>query len=636
MDAPERRLTDAVDALVRRARVIAAAEAAGWGAALAALSLPLGAIAAGAIGAARSLRATRRAVVRRADRTGGASNVIVTADELVTGVLQARADIRARVVGDAARRMSAMRRAEIVPMAPACRSAIAAVLCWSLAAVFTATHDRVRSLRATLHSDEPARSAAANALHVSVTVAPPPYTALPVATLEDPNELRVVEGTRVRVRTSRDAAITRDGTASAADFIAAATGYVAAKASDGAQRLIPIVVTPDALPIVRVTAPGRDLVFADGSPRISFEVRASDDFGLGALSLQYTRVSGSGEEYTFDAGEIPIAITRASVREWVGTATRQLSAFGLSEGGMLVYRAVAADTKPGERQSESDAYFIEISRLGVAAGDAFTLPEEQTRYALSEQMLIVKTDRLSRQRASMPASRVTEASQNLAVEQRAIRAEFVFMLGGEIEDEEVEAAESIDLQAGRQANRGQSDLRDATRAMSQAEKYLTGSDVVAALAAERAAVAALQRAFARDRYLLRALASRTPLDAARRLTGNRSGAREVRNALANSPENRMTARIQDLLDGIGALARDAVGAPVDPARAAVLAETALSIDPGSVAMRDIASDIQRGALNAAASSLAAQLRRALAAAPPALPSAAPALQRALETARGGR
>ena len=37
---------------------------------------------------------------------------------------------------------------------------------------------------------------------------------------------------------------------------------------------------------------------------------------------------------------------------------------------------------------------------------------------------------------------------NLAVEQRMIRAEFVFMLGGEINDEEVEAEQSVELQEG--------------------------------------------------------------------------------------------------------------------------------------------------------------------------------------------
>src|SRR5581483_8025615 len=346
--------------------------------------------------------------------------------------------------------------------------------------------------------------------------------------------------------------------------------------------------------VVRLTTPGRDLVFANAEPHVAVDARATDDFGLRSLTLQYTKVSGAGEEYTFGAGEIPLALTRTSPREWSGAASLALSRLGMKQGDMLVYRASATDTKPGERQSTSDAFFIEISTLGVAAGDAFTLPEEETRYALSEQMLILKTERLNRTRGSMRAADVTEASMDLAVEQRTIRAEFVFMLGGEIEDEEVEAEQSIELQAGRLANRGQRDLRDATRAMSQAEKLLTGADPAFAIVAERTAVAALQRAFARDRYLLRALASRAQLDPSRRLTGRRAGG------------------------------------SIDRARVVVFAEAALRVDPDSAVMRNVAADLQRGAFDAAAAAVAAESRRVLADAPLVLPSAAPALQRALD------
>src|SRR4029077_15807194 len=190
-------------------------------------------------------------------------------------------------------------------------------------------------------------------------------------------------------------------------------------------------------------------------------------------------------------GEIPLTLTRASSREWQGGAARSLDELDLKEGDMLVYRAVAADGRPGDGSASSDAFFIEISKLGVAAGDAFTLPEEETRYALSQQMLIVKTERLHQRRAALAPTELTEAALNLAVEQRMIRAEFVFMLGGEVEDEEVEARRSTELQEGRLENRGQRDLRAATIAMSQAEKLLTGADTGDALVAERAAVAAL-------------------------------------------------------------------------------------------------------------------------------------------------
>src|SRR6185503_7084807 len=223
-------------------------------------------------------------------------------------------------------------------------------------------------------------------------------------------------------------------------------------------------------------------------------------------------------------------------------------------------------------------------------------------------------------RGAMAAGEVAEAALGLAVEQRMIRAEFVFMLGGEVEDEEVEAEQSSELQSGRLQNRGQRDLRAATVAMSQAEKLLTGASTREALTAERAAVAALQRAFARDRYILRALGSRTELDMNRRLTGTIADATGGRRDRPPPRPNRRAALLQDLLAGIGALKTNA-------AAATTLAREALRIDPGSPVLRKAAEDLQKLAdawaatparardatIDAVASSVAVEAAQALAA-----------------------
>ena len=180
------------------------------------------------------------------------------------------------------------------------------------------------------------------------------------------------------------------------------SGYVAIRNGAGATRTIPIASSPDALPAVRIAAPGRDLVYSGGNPRIAFAARATDDFGLRSLTLRYTIVSGSGEQFEFKDGEIPLAVTQQDTRDWSGSAPRSLADFNLKEGDMLVYRAVAADARPGGGTASSDAFFVEISRLGVAAGDGVTLPEEESRYALSQQMLIVKTEKLTSGAADAP------------------------------------------------------------------------------------------------------------------------------------------------------------------------------------------------------------------------------------------
>jgi hypothetical protein len=226
------------------------------------------------------------------------------------------------------------------------------------------------------------------------------------------------------------------------------------------------------------------------------------------------------------------------------------------------------------------------------------------------------------------------------------------MLGGEINDEEVEAEQSVELQAGRLQNRGQRDLRAATIAMSQAEKLLTGINTADALVAERAAVTALQRAFSRDRYILRAMATRSQLDPARRLTGTLAEATGWRRIPPDPSVDRRTALLQDLLRGIAELTAIAPFGPAVPApfrqRALVVAEEAIRIDPSSAALRTVATELQRAAdtlesstrsvaLAVASTAAASEARRTQAGAPVTASSIAPSLSGAFaDAARRGR
>src|SRR6185295_3951872 len=115
--------------------------------------------------------------------------------------------------------------------------------------------------------------------------------------------------------------------------------------------------------------------------------------------------------------------------------------------------------------------------------------------------------------------------------------------------------------------------------------------------AERAAVTALQRAFSRDRYILRALATRSQLDPARRLTGSLADATGWRRTPPDAAVNRRAALLQDLLRGIAELVAvrpmpdttEAAATPVvsgfSRTRALVLAEEAIRIDPSSAPLR---------------------------------------------------
>ena len=669
-------VSGAIASALRRARLLALGEAAAWGLVAATISPAAGALIAAAAAMWRWRAWSRHAVVRRLEQVHPDSrNLIVTADELAREGLVAKPLVRARVFADAAARMQRIDLGSAFPLAPLARAALLAALAWTA----MATAHLWRGPLARAGSSVLSRSASPDdaqgsaRLRISVVIQPPVYTGLRETRAADPEQLQAIEGSAIvlsidasasRVSVEHDGrtrTLERGADGGFSERLALTkTGYVLVVADEGGaapkpsaqggvRRMMPVVVSPDVLPAVRVTTPGRDLVYAGGNPRIAFSAHATDDFGLRSLTLRYTKVTGSGENFEFQEGEIPLALARANTRDWSGSASRSLAELNLKDGDMLVYRAVAADARPGDGSATSDAFFIEISKLGVAAGDAFTLPEEESKYALSQQMLIVKTERLRQKRAALAPDDLAGQALNLAVEQRMIRAELVFMLGGEINDEEVEAEQSVELQAGRLQNRGQRDLRAATIAMSQAEKLLTGANTAAALIAERAAVTALQRAFSHDRYILRALATRSQLDPARRLTGSLTGASGWRRVAPDIPANRRTGLLQDLLTGIAELitvrlkpdtTATVSGIPVvsglSRTRALVLAEEAIRIDPASASLRQAATALQRAggttdpavrsrALSAAAAAAAAEARRAYAGAPVTAPNVAPAL-----------
>jgi hypothetical protein len=143
-------------------------------------------------------------------------------------------------------------------------------------------------------------------------------------------------------------------------------------------------------------------------------------------------------------------------------------------------------------------------------------------------MVIQLTERLLERRPRLTADDYRQEAQAIAIAQRRVRAEFVFMLGGEVEDEFEEAAHSHEVEAGRLDNRGQGDLSEAVRQMAQAETRLTAADLREALPYEYRALAALQAAFGKARYFMRTLPVAVQIDAARRLQGDRATAASAR------------------------------------------------------------------------------------------------------------
>jgi hypothetical protein len=586
------------------------------------------------IGAMRVLFARRHrrtlpdiaAIVER--RTPVSKNVLMTAAELASAPRKSTAvHVIERIHRDAAGVVRKLDYSSLIPIRRAAGSLAAGSLAWIAMVVLAA---RTGDLRAPSTAAE-----AATIGEITVVVVPPAYAALDSVVLRNPDRIEALAGSRLRISVVAAAALVElemlarttslslsQSGAFTGEVVADEDGFIGVRATGStvgagtmnvATRLIGLSVTPDNLPRTRVTVPGRDLLVPDARRTISLTVEADDDIALASLQLKYTKVSGSGEQFAFTDGEVPLGITRTSATNWTATGSWDISSLSLVPGDMVIYRAVASDGRPNAPVADSDTYILEIAGPGALLSGGFSIDDEFDRYAVSQQMVILKSERLFARKASTDSGAFALESLDLAAEQRKVRAEFIFMMGGELADEvEAELAGLGDLNehahaalddeaiSGRLAHEGRLDLIRAIRSMSHASAALTGAQLDSALTHEGLALEYLQRAFARTRYILRTLTERERLDPARRLTGVlATAARDVAPARRAESDSAAVA-LRALLADVATLAAQvaARGESESAGIAGGLALRVLRIDPGAVELQEISS-----ALNAAAAAI---------------------------------
>lgn len=579
------------------------------------VAIAAGAVLAVALGAGLTvaLGRRRRPVAEVLERRAASQNALVTAAELLDGRLRTSEAVAARVLQEAARAGAPLDPSRLFPLRGAGLWFATAVLACGIAVAREATppiHEPIVTLNDVMITS------------INVIVTPPGYTGQPAVLLRDPPQVRALAGSTIDValrgRAGAVALETIRGTAMLSASRESFTGRIVAegdgflafepRASDGTagpRRLVGLVVTPDQNPTVRVTAPGRDVLLARVDRDLPVAAAASDDLGLGTLGLVYTTVSGRGENFTFASGRLDVTMTRSSATAWSGAATLPLTTMKLEPGDMVVYRALATDRRPGAAPVESDAAIVEIAAPGQTAAEGFAIDDQPDRYALSQRMVLVKTERLAARRTQMAPDAFALESRMLAAEQRLVRAEFVFMMGGELEEAEVldalmldEAAHAhndADLAEGRLANQGRLEVTRAVRFMSEAATALDASSLDPALKAERQALEALQRAFTRSRYILRAMSGREQLDLTRRLTGTLDRiARDVRPRPLIPPNPRLVA-----LRSLVARAAVLAGAPITADEALALAADVLRAGAGDADLRRAADALTTAATTAA-------------------------------------
>jgi len=532
-------------------------------------------------------------------------NLVVTAEELRRHPERATTRVVERVLTEAATFVRGVDAASAVPLKRDIALSTAA-LGLIVVVILGAPQRAASAVRDAIGLASAAGQSAPAEMRVVATIQAPAYLQRPGLTVENPDRLEAISGSRLELSVSGAAARRiRFGekslaTSAANDVVQAAmtlteSGYLAIDSPTGeasGRRLIAVSVTPDRAPSILIKAPGKDLLVPDSRPTIPITTTANDDFGLRALELRFTKVSGSGEQFEFEEGTLPLDLTKGSSRAWEGKAALALAQMKLQPGDSVVYRVVGRDGRPGdEGLASSDTFFVEVAGPGQVTLAGFELPPERERYALSQQMIVLKIQRLRAREQSLARPALVEETGAIAAEQRSVRASFIFLTGGQVEDEVEEAEHSHEIQEGRLENTARREIGIAIQHMGRADQSLIGVDTTAALAAARAAVEALQRAFGRNRYILRTLPVRSRIDPARRLTGNLERAADATREIAAATPERAAVASRRLLSRLIDLKLVLASRRGASDELTSLAEEALSVDSGSEAWQRIAKEL---------------------------------------------
>lgn len=531
------------------------------------------------------------------EKHGSHDNLVVTAVELATRPRPVRAEIHDEILAQAKARLALVDPSSVVPL----RHPIAvttAIIAGALAVLSLPPE----ALTPSLGVEATLRAGTRGIDGFTVEIIPPAYSGRPSETLTSPVQVTMVAGSRVRLVVASAAegvvaelagqtpiTLTREREGFVGEWLSDRSNAVAIRPIGGTGRdakFLSVMVVPDAPPVVRVPAPGTDLAITGTTGRITIEVDSQDDLGLASLAVRFTKASGGGEALTFTEGEVPLVMTRVTDRHWRGRAEWVLDGLALADGDVLVYRAIARDRNPNGSPVQSEQYLVEVGRLAGAVGSGFALPAEEKKYAISQQMVIYKTEQLIASVKGLPSRSLGEGwieqNQLLGIEQRMVRSEVVFLGGGDVHDEVEEAAHSHEIAEGRLENVGRAEMLRAINFMSRAETELNAGRAVDALVLEREALKALERAFDRRRYFLRTLPERSRIDPTRRLTGDLKEARSWTRDRAALDAPPGLAQQQALMRDLAAAAGGADGAD------AALAARVAALDPADASLQQAA------------------------------------------------
>lgn len=192
---------------------------------------------------------------------------------------------------------------------------------------------------------------------------------------------------------------------------------------------------PDQPPVISFQAPGPHTVIDYGMPeQVGLRLQVRDDYGVAGAAIIATVASGSGEAVKFKEQQLTFPNSFAAH----DTSYRlqqllQLNALQMHPGDELYFYVKATDTR--NQQTRSDIYIVTLpdtaqlmSLDGIISG--VNLKPE---YFRSQRQIIIETEQLLRNQATISTQAFNDKSNDLGVDQKLLRLRYGKFLGEESE-----------------------------------------------------------------------------------------------------------------------------------------------------------------------------------------------------------
>jgi hypothetical protein len=184
---------------------------------------------------------------------------------------------------------------------------------------------------------------------------------------------------------------------------------------------------------IKIIRPEQQTVIDFGqAKKVNLQVLLSDDFGITEAFINATTASGKGEAVSFKERKI-VFNQGISGREMNLSKVLDLNALGMQAGDELYFYILAKDNHGQE--SRSDIYIVsitdttELMSMNGMMGGVNLVPE----YFRSQRQIIIDTEKLLREQASISADEFKNRSNNLGIDQKLLRLRYGKFLGEESE-----------------------------------------------------------------------------------------------------------------------------------------------------------------------------------------------------------